>query len=84
MSEKTTIGIRLAIRSEGKYINAYLAPAGSMEGSLLLGSLLASLAERSADTFEAFKRLMSAALALAVEDETAHAIRSLLPKEEGN
>lgn len=49
--------IRIAIRQEGNFINAYLAQPGSMEGGLLIGSISAGLCNADAQnaTFEQFK-----------------------------
>lgn len=49
---------RIAIRKEGKYINAYYALPDSMDGALHLGSILRGLCDTSPELFEAFVMLM--------------------------
>ena len=50
--------IRIAIRQEGNFINAYLTQPGSLEGGVLMGSISAGLcnADERNETFELFKQ----------------------------
>lgn len=66
--EKQTIGVRLAIRREGKLVNAYLATAGSMDGAILMGSILRSIVARDDALWERWKAVMTDAMRNAVED----------------
>lgn len=59
--------IRVAIRKEGNWVNAYLAEYDTMEDAKLIGSLAIGIAGRG-DFFARWKQLMSDAMALAVED----------------
>ena len=61
--------MRLAIRSEGNVVNAYLAAADTMADARLIGSLARGVAER-ADLFERWKALMTEALSVLVEEIT--------------
>ena len=58
---------RLAIRHEGKMVNAYLAKTETMEGATLLGSLVLSLASNP-ETFEQWKQFMKDAFAVAIKE----------------
>jgi hypothetical protein len=71
MSAKLSIGVRLAIRHEGAFVNAYLAREDTMEGATLLGSILASIAHKG-DRWDAWKKLMTEAVADAVEEVFGH------------
>ncbi len=66
MSPRRDIGIRLAIRREGEFVNAYLAQQGTMDGAKLLGSLAVDVAQHVV-IFEAWKQLMSAVMEGAIE-----------------
>jgi hypothetical protein len=64
---KIGIGVRLAIRHEGKFVNAYLARSDSMDDAMLLGSLLTTIAMNE-PIWLRWKALMSDVLASMVED----------------
>ena len=64
--ERTELPVRLAIRHEGKSINAYIASADTMEGAILLGSLNKDLAQHE-DFFEQWKFFMISAMSYMVE-----------------
>lgn len=57
---------RLAIREEGKWVNAYFAIDNTMEGARFLGSLDIGLAGDE-KIFSAWKALMHDALSLIIE-----------------
>lgn len=61
---------RLAIRTEGKMVNAYLAASESMDGAELIGSLRITIARGDQGVFERWKALMQNALAHIIEIET--------------
>ncbi len=57
--------IRIAIRQEGNFINAYLAQPGSLEGGVLLGAISVGLcnADEKNETFQLFKQAVEAGAA---------------------
>jgi hypothetical protein len=65
---ETKIEVRLAIREEGKWVNAYLSEPGTMEGALLLGSILTSILENDDEIFLRWKSIMQDVLARGLED----------------
>lgn len=65
-SKTSTVGVRLAIRREGAFVNAYLAQEGTMDGAKLLGSLALDVAHHVV-VFERWKALMNDILSSAVE-----------------
>jgi hypothetical protein len=68
MSAGTTrLPIRLAIRKEGDFVNAYLAAADTMDGATLLGSIRTTLAEHG-DVFQIWKKSMSDAFSVLVRE----------------
>lgn len=67
--------VRLAIRREGKYVNAYLAQIGTMDDAVLLGSILHRLAQ-NADYFDAWKACMKHGFGIAIEEVTGGTIAS--------
>lgn len=58
--------VRLALRREGEYVNAYVAHTDTMDGAMHLGSLHGTLAENS-DLWEAWKGLMTQAMSHLIE-----------------
>lgn len=66
MSEMKDIGIRLAIRREGEFVNAYLAQRSTMDGAKLLGSLAVDVAQHVV-IFDAWKSLMSGVMEAAIQ-----------------
>lgn len=56
---------RLAIRSEGEYVNAYFADLDTMDGAILLGSIKRNIAE--AGMFDSWRLLMQESLAVMVQ-----------------
>ena len=52
--------VRLSLLAEGEFWNAYLAPVGTMEGAVLIGSIR-SEAVTDYDTRDAFMAVMAAA-----------------------
>lgn len=67
MDEKLQQVGRLALRREGKYWNAYYAAENTMDGAILLGSILMSVVERDKPMKEAFMGLMRSTVSLAFE-----------------
>ncbi len=67
MADKKEIGVRLAIRSEGKFVNAYLAESTTMDNARLIGSVTRAI-ERHPDIFAQWKSVMTEILARAVQD----------------
>ena len=65
---KAGVRIRLAIRKEGNWLNAYLANSSTMEGAELIGSLRINVALRDPEIFERWKNLMVDALADIIAD----------------
>ena len=61
---------RIAIRQEGKVVNAYIAPMGTMEGALLLGSMSLAICRMDGQAFEDFKALASAFVERYIAGET--------------
>ena len=57
---KTGQPVRLSLLAEGEFWNAYLAPVGTMEGAVLIGSIR-SEAVTDYDTRDAFMAVMAAA-----------------------
>lgn len=66
--------LRVAIRAEGEYVNAYVAERDTMEGAELLMSIRRSLCARFPQTFDAFKANASAALQLMLESRGIHVV----------
>jgi hypothetical protein len=66
VSELRKAPIRLALRSEGDWINAYIAHRDTMEGALLLGSLHRTLAA-DAGLWGGWKALMTEATVYMME-----------------
>lgn len=61
------VGIRIAIRHEGGFINAYMAQPETLEGAVLLGSIAVAPAQHPL-IFAAWKKLMGAVLMTAAVD----------------
>jgi hypothetical protein len=59
---------RLAIRAEGKWVNAYIAKWETMEDAKLLGSIARAACDADPTVFEAFKDLVRRALAAVGRD----------------
>ena len=66
MSELKELGVRLAIRREGDFVNAYLARQGTMDDARLLASISHGIAENP-EFFGRWKALMSDVLADSVK-----------------
>jgi hypothetical protein len=67
---KKTIQLRLALRHEGDWWNAYVAPPNTMKGSLQIGSILIRPCATDPDLKQRFMSLMQDVLGMAVEDIT--------------
>lgn len=57
-----TGSLRLAIRTEGQMVNAYVATTQDMNGALLIGSVSLGLLNMDNALFYGFKQLMTDAL----------------------
>jgi hypothetical protein len=68
MAENKTIGIRLALRREGAFWNAYVAMSGTMEGAFLIGSISLRAATAHPEIKDGFMQLMKQVLAVAAKD----------------
>ncbi len=62
--------VRIALREEGTFWNAYLALSDSMDGAKLIGSIMMGAVRKDADIKAAFQLLMKQVLANAVEEVT--------------
>jgi hypothetical protein len=67
VSDKPMMQMRLAIRQEGQFVNAYVAQATDMAGAFLVGSISLGLLNMRPELFEQFKALMTDALAALIE-----------------
>jgi hypothetical protein len=82
---KQSIGVRLAIRHEGNFVNAYLAKEGDMASAKLLGSIMHSIVEYDADLWERWKAVMSDAMARTIKElfgQTPDMIERSAPQHE--
>ena len=59
--------LRLALRHEGEFWNAYVAPIGTMEGAFLLGSIRMAAVGEDRMMKDAFMSLMQISMAAAIE-----------------
>lgn len=59
---------RIAIRHEGRWVRAYLAKSDTMDGALLMGSILAVMCQEQPKTFEMFKALMEYVMSTVIKD----------------
>lgn len=65
--------IRLALREEGAFWNAYLALSDTMDDAKLIGSIMIGAARKNSEVKAAFQALMQQVLADAIEDVTGEA-----------
>ena len=68
MNDQTKTPFRLALRKEGDYWNAYIAPKETMEGAHLLGSALIGPLQVNPELKEAFQMLMMRVMAQTIKD----------------
>jgi hypothetical protein len=61
-------GVRLAIRHEGDVVNAYLAKEGTMEGAILLGSIMYGIVKGHPDIWDRWKEIMTDAMARGIKE----------------
>jgi len=61
--------IRLAFRTEGEFVNAYIALTDTMANALLIGSIRRGILDRDETIWVRWKELMLAALSNAIEDQ---------------
>jgi hypothetical protein len=69
MSKSVNIG-RLALRREGSMWNAYWARMNTMDGAVLLGSILISAVENDENRKRAFQGMMQEIMTEIIEDAT--------------
>lgn len=62
--------IRLALREEGPFWNAYLAPANTMDGAELIGSIAIGAVKKNPEVRDGFLKMVQLVLADAVKDVT--------------
>jgi hypothetical protein len=67
--------LRAAIRQEGEFINAYLAPLHSMDGAQLLASIRTAACRIDPQAFDDFKHMVSACVQRQVAAATGSAPR---------
>jgi hypothetical protein len=65
--------VRLALREEGSFWNAYMALENTMDGAKLIGSILIGAARKDPQIKAAFMAVMQQTLANAVQDVTGKA-----------
>lgn len=68
MTDSNPYGFRIAIRTEGKFINCYLQPDVGIKsdmGPILMGSMLVNICLRCPDHFRRWKELMQEVIAQA-------------------
>lgn len=70
--------IRLALREEGRFWNAYLAHANTMDDAMLIGSIMIGAARKNPDVLNGFKALMEQVIADAIKDVTGKAPASMV------
>lgn len=66
--------IRLALRHEGDWWNAYLADPDSMAGAMLIGSVRFGAAVKNPEVKQGFMALMQLIVADAIENATGETI----------
>jgi len=69
MPDDVNIPIRLAFRTEGEFVNTYVAMANTMANALLIGSIRRGILDRDETIWARWKELMLAALSNAIEDQ---------------
>jgi len=62
--------VRLALRQEGAFWNAYLALADTMEGAKLIGSIMIGAVQKDPKVKKDFMKVMQRVLANAIKDTT--------------
>jgi hypothetical protein len=73
MVSKQRLPIRLALRAEGKFWNAYLASEGTMEGGNLIGSVMLRPCQDDPELAAQFKALMTAVVNHAIKEVVGQA-----------
>lgn len=68
MSSK--VELRLALRAEGDWWNAYIAESGTMEGAHKVGSILMAAVHDNEERKEAFMKLMQSFMSDVLKDVT--------------
>jgi hypothetical protein len=73
MVSRQKLPIRLALRAEGKFWNAYLASEGTMEGADLIGSVILRPCQDDPELAAQFKALMTAVVRRAIKEVVGQA-----------
>jgi hypothetical protein len=68
MTKQAKPAFRIALRDEGTFWNAYLAPIDSMDNALHIGSLRMSIARNNVKAKQAFIELMQSVMTDAAQD----------------
>lgn len=68
MANMKELPIRLAIRSEGNMVNAYIADANTMDDAQLIGAISRRVCGLDPAVFDAWKALMTRVLNDAIKD----------------
>lgn len=66
------MNIRLALREEGSFWNAYMAQAGTMDGAKLIGSIAIGAVRKNPEIKATFMAVMQQVMADAIEDVTGN------------
>lgn len=61
------LSVRLAIRREGEFVNAYHAGTDSMQGAMLMGSIRVSILDKHPEVWNDWKQLMTRAYQALIE-----------------
>jgi len=69
MPDDVSIPIRLAFRTEGEFVNAYIALTNTMANALLIGSIKRGILDRDETIWTRWKELMLAALSNVIVDQ---------------
>jgi hypothetical protein len=64
------VKLRLAIREEGGFWNAYMAQTDTMEGAKLIGSIVMGAVRQDEKTKKDFMKVMQRVMGLAIKDVT--------------
>lgn len=68
--DNKTLTMRLAFREEGIWVNAYLAPADSMNDAILIGSMAKRILDASPDAWAGWRVLMTKAMEVFIQATT--------------
>lgn len=69
-TEEKTLSMRLAFRTEGEFVNAYFAPADTMDGAIQLGSMQKRILDASPEAWAEWRALMTKAMSVLIQSMT--------------